>query len=220
MQHGLGERAQRGVAAPRTEQVEARRLGLAGAFVVVADAGGAVGARGARLLREHVGEAAMQGSAPLAHELGVGAAAHDVVTEVVLAPRRRGHEAARHEQGERVGAALRDRRLHLGQQLGLEGLAQHRGGLQQALRVGRQRIDARGDHGVEGLGDPLPGAAEGHFETRRVPRRGRAVAQRPRDLLDEERVAPAAQTRQLDQIGRVRHAGEQGVGQGPGLGQG
>ena len=199
----LAERAQRRVARAGAEQMARRLEPVAGAVVVVADPRRAVGTLSDRELRQHVGRRAVEAGAALAHQLRVGAAPHDAVAEIELARRGRREEAARLELGERALRIARRGGLHGDEELGRERLAEDRGRLEEALRRLGQRVDARRDDTLECLRDAIAEPRERHLRARRVAHRVGALAECARDLLDEERVAAAAEPRELGEVVRA-----------------
>ena len=158
----------------------------------------------ARDLVQPVGDLLVQLGAGALGEARVGDVADEDVLEAVraLARDRRaalaGDEVAQ-EQVVEDGLEI----LDLGHQVRDGALpedpADHRGALQQPLLVPRQPVDAGRDHRLQRVGDPL--------------RRGAALEQHPRRLLDEERVALRLLEQRLPLRRRELAVGEQRVEQ-------
>ena len=153
----------------------------------------------ARDLVQPVGDLLVQVGAGALGQTGVGDVADEDVLEAVgaLARDRRaalaGDEVAQ-EQVVEDGLEIVD----LGQQVldraFPEDPADHGGALEQALLVSPQPVDARGDHRLERVGNPL--------------RRGPALEQHPGRLLDEERIALGLLEQRLPLRGREVAVGE------------
>ena len=198
MGHGLEQRAQLRVRAAGAQQLRDRGVRFAGAVVVAADARGAFGGLRERPLRERIGDPPVE---------RVRAARAPAALRRRPA-RRRGRSRTRRPPSVAAGRVRRAARARANgsssspESTSFTSSMSKRSPTTAAISSTRFALSGRASmraattpHSVSGIRSRAP--RERELEARRFAQILRAVAQRARDLLDEERVAAAAQASEL-----------------------